>query len=345
MVMMVRIGMRCVLSVLVAVLLAGIGVSAAQTLDIYFIDVEGGQATLIVTPAGQSMLIDTGWDGFDNRDPKRILAAARDAGVKQLDYLLITHFHRDHAGGAPEVVRNLPVGTFVDYGEPLESGDFAQAAFKAYTPLRASGMYRRPAPGESIPLRDVEVQVVSSGGAVISRPLPGVSGAPNPACAGAAVPSADSGENPRSLGIQIQFGQFTFLDLGDLPGAKLASLACPNNLLRQADVYLVPHHGNSDSAMPAVIGAVSPRVAILNNGATKGGYAEGFAALRTAAGIEDVWQLHRTRNAGAVNFPDAFIANLEEGEKDEGAWLKVSADNTGAFTVTNGRTGVSKAYK
>ena len=330
---------------LASTLLANMAVAAGQNLEIYFIDVEGGQSTLVVNPAGESLLIDTGWDGFDNRDAKRILAAARDAGITRIDYLLITHFHRDHVGGVPAVAQQLPVGTFIDYGEPIETGDFAQAPFKAYAPIRASGKYRRVAPGDALAMRDLDVTVVTSGGAVVSKPLPNVAGDPNRACTGATIPSADSGENPRSLGIQIRFGQFTFLNLGDLPGAKLASLTCPRNLLGHSDVYLVPHHGNSDSAMPAVISAVSPRVAILNNGATKGGYAEGFAALRAVTGIEDVWQLHRSRNAGAVNFPETFIVNLEEDEKDPGAWLKLSADKTGNFTVTNGRTGFSKTYK
>jgi len=339
------VSVRIVLFTLAAGLLASLGVSAAGTLDIYFIDVEGGQATLLVTPTGQSMLIDAGWDGFDNRDPKRILAAARDAGIKRIDYLVITHFHRDHVGGVPALAQQIPIGTFVDYGEPIEAGDFAQAPFKAYVPIRAAGSSRRPAPGETLALQGVEVEIVTSGGAGISRALSGASGARNAACSASTIPEADEGENPRSLGVRVRFGKFTFLDLGDLPGAKLAALACPNNLLGHADVYLVPHHGNSDSAIPAVISAVSPRVAIVNNGATKGGYAAGFASLHEAKGIEDVWQLHRTRNAGAVNYPDAFTVNLEEGEKDTGAYLKLSADENGAFTVSNSRTKQTRSYK
>ena len=321
------------------------GMAATQTLDIYFIDVEGGEATLIVAPTGQSMLVDTGYDGFDNRDPDRILAAARDAGLDRLDYLLITHFHRDHVGGAPEVARRLPVGTFVDYGEPVEKNDFTQVPYAAYAAVRASGNHRRPIPGDTIALGGVEINIVSSAGAVISRPLAGASGAPNAACSASDRQPEPVSENTRSMGIRVRFGRFTFLDLGDLAGANLSSLACPNNLLGDANLYLVPHHGNADTAIPAVISAVSPRVAILNTGVTKGGAAAGFAALRAALDIEDVWQLHRTRNEGAVNFADAFIANFEEGEKDTGAWLKVSADADGSFTVANGRTGFNKAYK
>ena len=330
---------------IVAWCLAGSGPVAAQTLDIYFIDVEGGAATLIVTPDGRSMLIDTGWDGFGNRDADRIQAAARDAQLTKLDFLLITHFHRDHVGGAPEIVRRLPVGTFIDYGEPVEEGEFTQVPFAAYAALRASGLHRRPAPGETIAFGGVRVDIVSTGGAVISQPLSGVDAASNAACAGQEMPPNFVNENTRSTGIRLRFGDFTFLDVGDLAGANLVALACPNNLLGHADVYLVPHHGGADTAIPSVVAAVSPRVAILNNGVTKGGSAAAFVTLRQANGIEDAWQLHRSRNEGAMNYPDEFIANLEDGPGDTGAWVKVSADERGNFTVTNARTGFSKSYR
>jgi competence protein ComEC len=316
-----------------------------QTLDIYFIDVEGGQSTLLVTPSGQSLLIDAGYAGFDNRDPNRIMAAARDARVTRLDYLLITHFHADHAGGAAEVARRLPVATFVDYGEPIEKSDFSRAPFAMYAAARARGASLHPRPGDKLPLTGVGVEVLSAGGAVLTRPTQRTAGVSNPACATLGkLPELD-GENPRSIGVRITSGSFVFLDLGDLPGANLASLACPNNLLGHADVYLVPHHGNKDTAIPAVVAAVSPRVAILNNGATKGGDPAAFRTLHDAAGIEGVWQLHRSRNPGAANYPDAFIANLDEGARDGGAWIKISAQASGAFSVTNGRTGATTSYR
>jgi beta-lactamase superfamily II metal-dependent hydrolase len=343
--------MRCVGSVLraVAAFAAAVslvaGLRAASTLDIYFIDVEGGQSTLLVTPAGQSLLIDAGFAGPDNRDPNRVSAAARQANVTRLDYLLITHFHADHAGGAPEVARRLPVGTFVDYGEPIEKSDFSQAPFAPYASMRARGKSLHPRPGDKLALTGIDVEVLSAGGAVLTRPTQRTSGVRNPACETLEKQPEIGGENPRSIGLRIRFGTFTFLDLGDLPGANLASLACPNNLLGHADVYLVPHHGNKDTAIPAVIAAVSPRVAILNNGPTKGGDPAAFRTLREASGIEAVWQLHRSQNKGAANYPDAFIANLDEGSRDGGTWIKVSAEATGAFSVTNGRTGATTSYK
>jgi len=321
------------------------GVQAASTLDIYFIDVEGGQSTLVATPAGQSLLIDTGYAGFDNRDPNRIVAAARAAGVKRLDYLLITHFHGDHAGGAAEVARRLPVATFVDYGEPIEKSEFSQAPFAAYAVARARGASLHPKPSDRLPLTGVDVEVLSAGGALLTGPTQRTAGVRNAACATLGKVPETEGENPRSIGIRIKFGSFTFLDLGDLPGANLAALACPNNLLGHADVYLVPHHGNKDTAIPAVMAAVSARVAILNNGATKGGDPAAFRTLHETAGLEGVWQLHRSLNKGAANYPEAFIANLEEGPKDGGAWIKVSAQTSGAFSVTNGRTDATTSFK
>src|SRR5580765_811211 len=329
-----------------AMLVAGAQAAGeSKSLDIYFIDVEGGQSTLLVTPSKQALLIDTGYSGFDNRDPNRILAAARDAGVSRLDYLLITHFHRDPAGGAVEVAKHLPIGTFVDYGEPIEKSDFAQAAFAAYAPVRAAGVSRHPRPGEKLPMTGVDIEVLSAGGALLTRPTQRTAGVRNAACAKLEKQPDIEGENPRSIGIRVRFGSFTFLDLGDLPGANLAALACPNNLLGHADVYLVPHHGNKDAAIPAVLDAVTPRVAILNNGATKGGDPAAFRTLHETAGLEAVWQLHQSRNKGSANYPDAFIANLEDGPRDTGAWIKVSAAATGAFSVTNGRTGATTLYK
>jgi beta-lactamase superfamily II metal-dependent hydrolase len=329
---------------LVTAILVMTGVHAASTLDIYFIDVEGGQSTLLVTPAGQSLLIDTGFEGFGDRDPNRILAAAGDRNVTRLDTLLITHFHGDHAGGAPAVMKRLPIGTFVDDGQPIEKSEATQTTFSAYLSARSGRESRIPRPGDRLPLTGVSVEVLSAGGAVLTRPTQRTGGARNPACATLEKQPDIEGENPRSIGVRITFGSFVFLDLGDLPGTNLAALACPNNLLGHADLYLVPHHGNKDTAIPAVLAAVSPRVAILNNGVTKGGDPAAFMVLHDATGLEAVWQLHRSRNPGAANYADAFIANLEDGDKDMGSWLKVSAETSGAFSITNGRTGQTIRY-
>src|SRR5437667_8288787 len=258
--------MRHLVAAATALLLAAVNVSAAKTLDIYFIDVEGGQSTLVVTPAGQSLLIDTGYPEPAARDPDRIMAAVRDAHLARIDYLLITHLHEDHDGGAAELARRIPIGTFVDYGAPVETGKDVVEAFAAYEQARARGRHIMPSPGDRLPLDGVVVDVVSAGGATLTKPLDGA-GQPNPACAGFEPRPRDiTAENPRSIGVRVAFGAFRFLDLGDLGWNKLGELVCPNNLIGDVEVYLVAHHANGDANVPALLSALRPRVAIANNG-------------------------------------------------------------------------------
>jgi beta-lactamase superfamily II metal-dependent hydrolase len=342
--------------VAVAALAAIVGhVGAATTLDIYFIDVEGGQSTLLVTPAGQTLLIDTGFPGSgtfqskpgdprDARDARRIADAARDAGVTQIDYLFITHFHADHDGGAVELAQLMPIRTFVDHGrvgpEAEQNVPGTLDAFNAYAAVRAKGRHIEPKPGDRLPLKGVDAIVVSTAGATIVKPLTGAGGR-NPVCAASAPDAQEPHENPRSTGIRVQFGKFRFLDVGDLSGPPLFALACPNNLIGPVDAYLVAHHGGVDAADPATFAAFKPRVAVLNNGSVKGGAPAVFASLRRVQGLEDVWQLHRSTNPGAENFADERIANLDERTAH---WIKLTAAVDGSFRVMNGRTGVWKNY-
>jgi beta-lactamase superfamily II metal-dependent hydrolase len=316
-----------------------VSASAARTLDFYFIDVEGGQSTLIVTPAGQSLLVDAGYGGNDGRDPGRVMAAVRDAGLTQIDYLVTTHFHGDHVGGVPELSRRIPIRAFIDYGEPVENGFGARRLYDAYSVVRATGQYIRPKPGDRLPLKGLDVDVVSVAGALITKPLAHGGGA-NPACVTLVKKENDETENPRSVGFRLRFGRFQFVDLGDLSNANLAALFCPTNLLGRADLYLVTHHGNSDTNIPAVLAGLRPRVAVMNNGVTKGGAYDTFRQLHQVTGLEDVWQLHKSQNT-EQNFADGRIANLDE---DAGYGLKASASENGSFTVTNGRTGEIKRY-
>ena len=340
---------RAVSSLGLAALVAGAlaSAAAAQTLDIYFIDVEGGQSTLIVTPAGQSLLVDTGYAGNNGRDAGRIAAAARAAGVTRIDFLLTTHFHPDHDGGVAELAAQIPIDMFVDHDgitRPGVGDDAAQLrAFEAYVAVRKKGRHLAPKPGDRLPVKSLDAIVVSSDRATIGEPLPG-GGQPNAACAPKAPDADEPYENPRSTGIVLHYGRFTFVDLGDLTGAPLYALFCPRNMLGRADVFLVPHHGGKDVAHAAYLAAVRPRVAIMNNGATKGGAAETFEMLRqaqAARGLEDVWQIDRSRNARVENFAEDRIANPDE---STGHWIKVSANQDGSFEVTNQRTGASKAY-
>jgi competence protein ComEC len=318
---------------------------AARTLDIYFIDVEGGQSTLIVTPSGQSLLVDTGF-ALDGRDPRRIMAAVHDAGVTRIDYLLLTHFHGDHDGGVVELARQIPIGTFIDHGglAPNASEDSlyeeVRAPFEAYLPVRAKGRHLEPKPGDRLPLKGVDAVFVSSAGATIVKPVPGA-GEPNPLCEGFAPPAGERIENPRSTGFHLRFGKFRFVDLGDLSGAPLFALICPNDLLGPVDLYLLPHHGGGDTAYPATFAAVRPLVAVVNNGPLKGGTRVTLTALRSVPGLKAVWQLHASKYEGAENFAEGQIANPDE---TTSYWIKASAKEDGSFTVTNGRTGVTETY-
>jgi len=326
-----------------------LALSAASTLDIYFIDVEGGQATLFVTPAGESLLVDTGYAGNGGRDAGRIMAAAREAGIKRIDYLLITHFHPDHDGGVVELAQQIPIRTFVDHGGFAPEAEKAInaasiAAYQAYLPVRAKGKHINAKPGDRLPMKGVDVVIVSSGGATIDKAVAGTPASDTSANAACATPTPDPGdrlENPRSTGFHLRFGRFRFIDLGDLTGPPLYALVCPSNKLGGIDAYLVPHHGGDDVSHPSLVAALRPRVAIVNNGETKGGGAKTFAMLSNTAGLEDVWQLHRSRNAGVENVADERIANLDE---STGHWIKLSASEDGSFTLTNQRTGAAKKY-
>ncbi len=321
-----------------------LGAIHSKALEIYFIDVEGGQSTLIVTPAGQSLLIDAGYPEPNGRDPDRIMAAIKDAHLSRIDYLLITHLHEDHNGGVAELSKRIPIGTFVDYGAPVETAPEVAAAFAAYEITRRRSEHFVPKPGDRLPLTGVDVEIVSADGATLTRPLDG-GGQPNPACEGVETGGDLRGENPRSIGVRVRYGAFRFLDLGDLIRNRLGDLVCPTNLIGGIDVYLVAHHANSDVNLPAILRALQPRIAIANNGPWKGTTAAALAMLHEYRGLEDVWQLHKTINDGAENFPDAFIANPTWGATDGAAWLKLTAGEDGTFTVTNGRTGWTKSYE
>ena len=333
---------------------------AASPLQIYFIDVEGGQSTLIVTPSRQTLLVDAGYAGEGGllagpgdvakaRDPNRIFAAMRDAGVERIDYLWVTHFHRDHIGGIPELAQLVPIATFVDHGSayPPEQRNGANpadtldvAAYDAYLPARARGKHLQPKPGDRLPLRGVELTVVSANSATLNRSLRGA-GDRGAGCDLAALPATDSSaQNPRSNGFVLQLGSFRFLDLGDLSGPPLHQLACPIDRIGKVDVYLVAHHGGGDAADPATLAAFRPRVAVVNNGTHKGGGAGTMKLLRDARDL-DAWQLHVADNGGEQGAPSERIANLDDSTAH---WLKITADETGSFRVTNGRTGVTKEY-
>src|SRR5712692_4391451 len=220
-----------------------------RPLAISVIDVEGGQATLVVSPSGESMLVDTGYPGFGGRDADRIAAAAKQAGLSRIDYLVVTHYHNDHVGGVPALAERLPIRTFVDHGPSVEHGAEPDALMAAYLDVRARGRHLQVKPGDRVPIRGLNVRVVSAAGNVLSRPLPGA-GAPNPLCRDFVAKAEDPTENARSVGLVIEYGRFRMLDLGDLTWNKERDLVCPANRVGIVDVYLTTHHGLPISGAP-----------------------------------------------------------------------------------------------
>jgi competence protein ComEC len=320
------------------------GLMAAPTdLTAYLIDVEGGQATLFITPAGQSVLIDTGFPGFNGRDADRIAAAAKDAGVKQIDYLLITHYHADHVGGVPAIAARLPIRNFVDHGDTVEHTAAGQKLYDDYLKEVAKGNHIVVKPGDKLPIKGIDWTIVSAAGDLIDKPLPGA-GKPNPFCDAFKPKDVDPTENARSVGSVIGFGRFRAVDLGDLTWNKEQLLMCPNNKIGQVDVYIVSHHGQDISGSAALVHALHPKVAIMDNGEKKGGTVEAWDTIHASPGILDIWQLHFSAAGGKDhNTDEKMIANMTS-DQDAGNYLRLTAHKDGHFEVTNPRTGYTKKY-
>ncbi|MEQ1947980.1 MAG: MBL fold metallo-hydrolase [Bryobacteraceae bacterium] len=320
------------LSILVA--LGALSLSAAKTMDIYFIDTEGGQATLIVTPSGQTLMIDAGWPGNSGRDAIRIAAAAKAAGVKKIDTLLTTHFHDDHVGGVGSLIKRLPVGSFVDYGPSVENnGKYPSDYADAFV----TGEHHSVKPGDKLALKGVDATVLIGAGQQINR-----KGDPNQYCAGLAKAEGENGENPQSLGVLLQFGKFRFADLGDVLFNGEMALECPENKVGKVDLLITTHHATH--MPPKSQWGLAPRVIVMNNGARKGGDPQAWSQIGQSPGLEDLWQLHYAIAGGAEhNVPDAKIANLNERECP-GDYIKVSASEDGSFTVFNKRNKYTKTY-
>ncbi|MGO9230675.1 MAG: ComEC/Rec2 family competence protein [Bryobacteraceae bacterium] len=331
--------------VLAAVALAAVSaavLSAAATLQIYAIDVEGGQATLLVTPAGDSLLIDAGWPGHNQRDANRIVAAAKAAHVKRIDWLLVTHFHADHVGGVYQLAQKMPIVHFVDHGSSVEKGKDAQILYNEYAAVRAKGEHLRVEAGGTIPVKGIDVQVLSAGGNVLDLPL-GDAGAANPDCNADEIPPETKDENGQSIGVLITYEDFRMLDMGDLTKDREYQLVCPVNKIGAVDFLLVSHHGSDLSSSAPFVHAVSPRVALVDNGPHKGGSAEVWQTLHDTRGLLDIWQLHYAIDADKQhNSPDTFIANVDA--NCEGKWIKVTAEKNGTFTVYNTRNKFEKKY-
>ncbi len=263
--------------------------------------------------------------------------------MKKIDYLVITHYHEDHVGGVPQLAGKLPIRNFVDHGESIETDQRASELFKAYTEYRAKGSHILAKPGDTIPIKGLDVQVLTSNGEALKSSLAG-SGQANPLCAGAKLREQDGSENARSLGTLITLGKFRAIDLGDLTWNKEHDLFCPDNKVGAVELYIASHHGSELSGAPFMVHALHPMVAIMDNGARKGGTPEAWQAMHTSPGIEDIWQLHYSIAGGKENnTPDTFIANTDE-LGDTGNWIRVIARPDGSFTVYNSRNKYTKTY-
>ncbi len=323
------------------------GGAADKRLRVFFVDVEGGQATLFVTPKGESLLIDTGWQENGGRDADRIVRAARSAGLTKIDTVLVTHFHEDHVGGVPQLLARMPVGTFLDHGEnrEMDHGITEKGYAEYLKAVQASGATRRVMhAGERLRIGEMTATVISADGALLRKPLDmaGGGGQPNSFCAGSEKRPADQTENARSLGVELTYGALRLLDLGDLTWDKEMELMCPVNKLGKVDVFIVSHHGWNQSSSPALVDGIGARVAIMDNGEKKGGSTPTLETLAKAPGMEARWQLHSSAEGGARNTDDRYIANPLG--TDAGRGLELLGAKDGSFSVRNERTGETVRY-
>lgn len=351
-----------------------VSVAAAQdarreSLDIYLLDVEGGGATLFVAPSGASLLIDTGNGGAAaERDAGRIIAAIEDAGIREIDHLITTHYHGDHFGAMEALAGRVPILEFIDHGANIQPNPASDAFLATYPQLYANSAHRVVTPGDRLALGEVEVRIVASAGRALERPLPGA-GASNPLCGAWEAQDPDPSENAQSVGSHFTFGRFRAVHLGDLTWNKEHDLMCPRNLLGTVDLFVVSHHGQPSSNSPVLVHALAPRAAVLNNGTRKGGQPEAMRVLYSSPGLEDLWQLHFSLLSGQeYTVPGVFIANTIDDapaaipiaalaapapgsaappppvHNGDAYWLKISARRDGSFTVTNARNGFAKTY-
>jgi len=330
--------------------------SAAKTFDMYMIDVEGSKASLLVSPSGETMMIDAGIPGSERngRDTDRIVEACKAAGVKKIDYMVVTHYDGDHVGGVPALAARMPIGTFVDHGENVQINDFTLKVVKDYMDVAAKGKRMVVKAGDRIPIKGLDVLVVMAAGKAITEPLKGA-GQPNPLCdttprktwgpnARGIVDNQDTNENSAAIVLLITYGKYRMFDPADLTWNKDREMFCPINRIGTVDLYMTANHGIDVANSPLMVHALRPRVVIADNGPSKGGSAAVFQTVESSPGLEDYWQEHYLVAGGdKFNVAPDYIANIV-GSPD-GKWIKVSAQRDGTFTVTNTRNNYSKIYK
>jgi competence protein ComEC len=337
----------------IAILIAALAASQALAgpddgrLDVYWVDVEGGAATLLVTPAGETVLIDTG--NLGRRDPERIVKVLSEvAGRKRIDHLIVTHYHSDHFGGALTLVDLVPIQNLYDNGEFEGLRDHPG---KSYFELKVPHKHVVK-PGEAVPLTQAEkqsqaqVSLTFLGGKQLFIDPPAEAPENAKLCASGREKERDGSDNANSIVMLVKFGPWKFFDAGDLTWNQEARLVCPKNLVGEVDVYQVTHHGLDSSNNPLVLRSLLPRVAIMNNGTTKGCLPEVFANLKDTPSLEAIYQVHKNlRPDGATNnVPDEYIANLEMACKGNYIKLSVAPDGK-SYTVSIPANGHERKFE
>jgi beta-lactamase superfamily II metal-dependent hydrolase/catechol 2,3-dioxygenase-like lactoylglutathione lyase family enzyme len=322
-----------------------------KTLDIYFLDMVGGGSTLIVTPLGESVLIDTGSREPLHRDADRIFKACQDAGLKQIDYLITTHFHLDHFGGILEVSKRIPIKCFLDKGELPPADEQNSDWFRELYPMYQQATKNNVKPlraGDDVPLKNdpagkilpVKLHCVAS-----EKKIEDFSGDIDAPVEGFEIRKPDDSDNARSIALVLMYGKFKFFAGGDITWNVEHHLAHPVNRIGKIDLYQVTHHGLDLSNNPILLKAISPTVCVAMNGPRKGIEPNTFKAMKALSSVKAIYQIHcNTQFGDAGNTAPEFIANPKENPK-QGQYIKVSVyAEKGIFNVSIGQDGSSRTY-